>query len=48
MPYGACYVQCTEYPIYGITLLSRASTHGRLHLKPENLGVGPYTEEVLE
>ena len=30
------------------TILSWASAHGRSQLKPQTLGVGGYTEEVLE
>ena len=48
-------LSCREQQIYNkngshidleITVLSRASTHGRLHLKRQKLRVGSYTENL--
>ena len=30
------------------TVKSQASAHGRSQLKPQKIGVGPYTENLLE
>ena len=39
--YSVCFVH-----VFSITVLSRASTHGRSQLKPEKSGVGGYTEDL--